>query len=118
MRVEAFTRISRNCTNNGICVFSRNIGSSTAHQSSSNADNRQSKSSDGKRFNCKQCDFATKWKTAMTIHKRIHGNGKWIGVKADSEGFYHCFLCVRQFTKLTYLNNHMQSHKEDIETMF
>lgn len=93
--------------------FKTKYDSSKRLSSSTTSTSNQSKHSGGKRFNCKHCDYSTKFKCALKKHQRIHANGKLIGIKAHSNGLYHCTLCIRKFTDIGHLSKHMKLHKDN-----
>lgn len=77
---------------------------------SSNEKANHSKRNGAKRFKCMHCDsrYQTKWE--LQSHDKVHANGKFMGIKADSNGVYRCTFCVRRFAKVGQLSMHMKSH--------
>lgn len=68
----------------------------------------------GKRFKCKprcQCTSESTAKSQRRRQCRVDSYEKLLGVKADSNGLYHCTHCIRRFTKVHQLRKHMQMHK-------
>lgn len=62
----------------------------------------------GNRFKCEHCDKSFQAISSFQYHQRVHVLEKLIGVKPDSNGQYHCTLCIRTFSTVGFLNMHMK----------
>lgn len=80
---------------------------------SNDVSSNQSECNGSKRFECQHCDSSFQFNYLLKQHQPLHANGKLIGIAADSNGLYHCKLCIRLFTNVGHLSKHMKSHKDD-----
>lgn len=69
---------------------------------------------DGKRFQCKHCKSSFQMKSVFEKHQQKHAHEKLLGMKPDSNGEYHCTLCVRKYADIRHLSIHVEkSHKDN-----
>lgn len=111
-----FVQFNPNEVNDRIAAVNENSENADGQQTGSPSNRIKNKSKcivGDKRFKCEHCDSFFCSNHNLEQHKAVHANGKLIGVKADSNGLFHCTLCVRRFINVCNLSAHLKSHKNN-----